>query len=177
MPEVYVAAGSNIDPERRLARAAAELEASFAPVRFSPWYRNRALGFSGADFINFVAAFGTVWPVRAVLARLRAIEALCGRAREDPKWAPRAMDLDILLYGGLICQEPALTLPRPDLLVRAYMLGPLADLAPQLLHPTAGTTIGELWSRFDRASHPLERIEPVFTSRGCDPRPPRESGR
>jgi 2-amino-4-hydroxy-6-hydroxymethyldihydropteridine diphosphokinase len=65
------------------------------------------------------------------------------------------MDLDILLYDDLICDEPQLKLPRPDLLKRAYMLGPLADLAPQLRHPTAGATIGELWQRFDQAAHPL----------------------
>ncbi len=70
------------------------------------------------------------------------------------------MDLDILLYGELVCVGPSLTLPRPDLLKRAYMLGPLADLAPDLRHPTAGKTIGELWREFDRCAHPLERIRP-----------------
>jgi 2-amino-4-hydroxy-6-hydroxymethyldihydropteridine diphosphokinase len=177
VPEVYLAAGSNLEPERRLAAAAAELERTFGAVRFSPWYRNRALGFAGPDFINFVAGFETAWPVRQVLSRLHEIEAHCGRRREDPKWAPRAMDLDILLYGDLVCDEPGLTLPRPDLLVRPYMLGPLADLAPNLEHPTAGATIGELWMRFDRAAHPLERTEPAFTSRGSGLHPPRESGR
>jgi len=174
--EVYLAAGSNLDPERRLAQAACELERSFAPVRFSPWYRNRAMGFSGPDFINFVAGFETHWPVRQVRARLREIEAQCGRSRDDPQWAPRAMDLDILLYGDLVCEEPGLRLPRPDLMVRPYMLGPLADLAPGLVHPTAGRTIGELWMRFDQAAHPLERTEATFTSRDCARHRPRESG-
>jgi 2-amino-4-hydroxy-6-hydroxymethyldihydropteridine diphosphokinase len=176
MPAVYIAAGSNIDPERRLARAAAELERSFAPVRFSSWYRNPAVGFAGPDFINFVAGFETSCGVHAVLARLHEIEAQCGRSREDPKWAPRAMDLDILLYGDLVCEEPGLRLPRPDLAVRPYMLGPLAELAPELVHPTAGARIGDLWMRFDRAAHPLERIEPAFTSRGSARHPRRESG-
>ena len=176
MPEVYVAAGSNLDPERRLAQAAQELERTFAPVRFSPWYRNRAVGFSGPDFINFVAGFTSRWPARQVLARLHEIELQCGRLRDDPKWAPRAMDLDLLLYGELVCEEPGLRLPRPDLMVRPYMLGPLADIAPGLVHPTAGVTIGELWRRFDRSAHPLERTESALTSRDCARRPPRESG-
>jgi 2-amino-4-hydroxy-6-hydroxymethyldihydropteridine diphosphokinase len=68
------------------------------------------------------------------------------------------MDLDILLYGDLVCDEPDLKLPRPDLLKRAYMLGPLAALAPEVVHPTEGQTIGELWERFgeirDIASFP-----------------------
>jgi 2-amino-4-hydroxy-6-hydroxymethyldihydropteridine diphosphokinase len=155
LPRVYVAAGSNIEPERNLPLAAAALARAFPGVRFSPADRNRAAGFEGADFVNWAAGFDTDLDPQAVRARLQAIEALCGRAREAPKWGPRAMDLDILLYGDLVCEAPGLTLPRPDLLRRAYMLGPLADLAPDLVHPTAGATIGELWARFDRASHPL----------------------
>ncbi len=177
MPQVYVAAGSNVEPESHLALAAAELERAFGPVRFSPWYRNEAVGFEGEDFINFVVGFETSLPVREVLARLHEIEAQCGRPRNAPKWAPRTMDLDILLYGDRVCDEPGLKLPRPDLLRRPYMLGPLADIAPHLAHPTAGATIGELWGRFDRSSHRMVRTEPTFTSRRFDPRPPQEPGR
>jgi 2-amino-4-hydroxy-6-hydroxymethyldihydropteridine diphosphokinase len=155
MPRVFVAAGSNIEPERNLALAFAELERAFPDVRVSPAYRNRAAGFVGGDFINAVAGFTTDLPVAEVAARLRRIEALCGRPADAPKWASRAMDLDILLYGDLVCDEPRLRLPRPDLLKRAYMLGPLADIAPEVVHPTAGRTIGELWSAFDRDAHPL----------------------
>jgi 2-amino-4-hydroxy-6-hydroxymethyldihydropteridine diphosphokinase len=158
MPQVFIAAGSNIEPATKLALAMSELRRQFPGVRFSGCYRNRAAGFDGDDFINLAAGFATELPVRDVLARLHAIEELCGRPRAAPKWAPRAMDLDVLLYGDLICDEPGLKLPRPDLLKRAYMLGPLAELAPQLRHPTAALTIGELWRRFDRESHPLQRI-------------------
>lgn len=158
MPQVYVAAGSNIEPERHLTMAVAELERQFPGMRFSPWYRNTAVGFEGEDFINFVAGFPTELPVEQVLQRLQAIETLCGRPREAPRWAPRSMDLDVLLYGDLVCQEPHLKLPRPDLLQRAYMLGPLADLAPDLVHPTEKRTIGELWQRFDRAAHKLVQV-------------------
>ncbi|MBV8975042.1 MAG: 2-amino-4-hydroxy-6-hydroxymethyldihydropteridine diphosphokinase [Sinobacteraceae bacterium] len=161
MPAVYVGAGSNIAPAHNIARAVEELRSAFPGVRFSPWYRNRAAGFEGEDFINLVAGFDTPLPPRAVLARLHAIETRCGRPREAPRWAPRCMDLDVLLYGDLICDEPGLRLPRPDLLKRAYMLGPLAALAPQVMHPTAGLTIGELWRRFDQSQHPLEPVPPA----------------
>jgi len=173
VPEVYVAAGSNVAPERNLARAVAELAREFPGARFSPWYRNRAVGFEGDDFINLVAGFNTVLPVRQVLAQLHAIEARCGRPSAAPRWAPRSMDLDVLLYGDLVCDEPGLQLPRPDLLKRAYMLGPLAVLAPQVMHPTAHLTIAELWGRFDQTGHPLEPV----TNRCCGRHPPRESGR
>jgi 2-amino-4-hydroxy-6-hydroxymethyldihydropteridine diphosphokinase len=157
---VYVAAGSNVAPERNLELAVAALAREFPGSRFSPWYRNRAAGFKGDDFINLVAAFQTALPPAALLERLHAIEVQCGRERDAPRWAPRSMDLDLLLYGELVCAGPSLTLPRPDLLKRAYMLGPLADLAPDVKHPTAGKTIGELWRDFDQRAHPLERIRP-----------------
>jgi len=158
VPEVYVAAGSNVAPERNLARAVTELTKEFPGAQFSPWYRNRAVGFEGEDFINLVAGFSTALPVREVLARLHRIEERCGRARAAPRWAPREMDLDVLLYGDLVLDEPGLKLPRPDLLKRAYMLGPLAALAPHVTHPTAHETIGELWRRFDQLSHPLVQL-------------------
>jgi len=160
VPAVYVAVGSNVEPERNLALATQQLRREFPDVRFSPWYRNRAVGFEGEDFINLVAGFTTLLPINEVLARLHAIESLCGRPRDAPRWAPRSMDLDILLYGELVCDEPRLKLPRPDLLKRAFMLGPLADLAPELVHPLEKMTIGELWQRFDRAAHPMVEVKP-----------------
>jgi 2-amino-4-hydroxy-6-hydroxymethyldihydropteridine diphosphokinase len=177
MPRVFVAVGSNVEPERNLAKAAGELAREFPGVDFSPWYRNKAVGFEGDDFINLVVSFDTHLPVQDVVAKLRAIETACGRPREAPKWAPRSMDLDILLYGDLVHEEPGLKLPRPDLLKRPFMLGPMADLAPDLRHPTEHATIGELWQRFDRASHTMTRVAPSFTSPRSGPRPPRESGR
>jgi len=158
VPAVYVAVGSNVEPERNLALATRELRREFPDVHFSPWYRNRAVGFEGADFINLVAGFTTMLPVKDVVARLQHIESLCGRPRDAPRWAPRSMDLDILLYGETVCDEPRLKLPRPDLLKRAFMLGPLAALAPGLVHPIEKVTMAELWQRFDRAAHPLVEI-------------------
>jgi 2-amino-4-hydroxy-6-hydroxymethyldihydropteridine diphosphokinase len=177
---VFVAAGSNIDAERNLALAARELRAAFAGIVFSPWYRNRAVGFDGADFINLVVGFSTELSLHEVVARLRSIETACGRPRDAAKWAPRAMDLDILLYDDLVCEEPGIRLPRPDLLKRPYMLGPLADIAPQVMHPTARQTIGELWRRFDREAHPMTRLpaeESQATSPHCDRRLPPGSDR
>jgi 2-amino-4-hydroxy-6-hydroxymethyldihydropteridine diphosphokinase len=159
MSHVYVAIGSNINPEENIGKAARELRSLFPDARFSSWYRNRAVGFDGDDFVNGVVGFTTDLPLRAVTERLHAIEALCGRPRNAPRWAPRAMDLDVLLYDNVVCAEPTMTLPRPDLLKRPYMLGPLAEIAPEVVHPTAGLTIGELWQRFDRAAHAMTRID------------------
>jgi 2-amino-4-hydroxy-6-hydroxymethyldihydropteridine diphosphokinase len=151
MSEVFVALGSNVDPEVHLRRAARALRERFRPVRFSGCYRNPAFGFEGADFLNAVAGFDTTLPVEPLLRQLRVIEAECGRTPADPKWGPRAIDLDLLLFGQHVGQGPGYTLPRPDLTRRAYMLGPLAELTPGYTYPPTGPTVGELWDRLRAA--------------------------
>jgi 2-amino-4-hydroxy-6-hydroxymethyldihydropteridine diphosphokinase len=147
---VLVAAGSNIAPLENLRRALDVLDRHFAPLTVSRAYANAAVGFEGEDFVNLVVGFPTDLPLHAVIERLHEAEAACGRERLAPKWAPRAMDLDILLYGDHVCSEPGLVLPRPDLLRRPYMLGPAAEIAPQRVHPTARRTLAELWREMQR---------------------------
>lgn len=159
MTRAYVAAGSNVEPIRNLHRALDVLQRHFAPLQLSRAYRNQAVGFSGEDFVNLVIAFDTDLDVRAMMDRLHEAEAVCGRERDAPKWAPRAMDLDVLLFGDMTCAEPGLTLPRPDLVRRPYMLGPMAEIAPQLVHPSLGATMSELWQQFDQAAHPMQAVD------------------
>jgi 2-amino-4-hydroxy-6-hydroxymethyldihydropteridine diphosphokinase len=163
MARVYVAAGSNIDPQANLTRAEQELARIFGALQVSPWYRNAAVGFAGEDFINFVFGFETALSVHDTQAQLREVETRCGRPRNAAKWAARAMDLDILLYADLVLQEPQLTLPRPDLLLRPYMLGPLADIAPQLRHPTAGRSMARLWAGLKSNDHEMIAVRPAAT--------------
>jgi 2-amino-4-hydroxy-6-hydroxymethyldihydropteridine diphosphokinase len=145
---VYIAAGSNIEPQHNLRLALAALHELYLPLAVSPAYRNRAVGFAGADFINLVVGFTTHQAASEVRERLQVVEGLCGRPGDAPRWAPRSMDLDILLYGERISHEPDMILPRPDLVRRAYMLKPLTDLAPQLVHPVLGRTMAQLWQDF-----------------------------
>jgi 2-amino-4-hydroxy-6-hydroxymethyldihydropteridine diphosphokinase len=177
MSNVYVAIGSNVNAAENVAKAARELKRIFPDARFSSWYRNQAVGFEGDDFINGVVGFTTDLPLHSVIAQLHAVEALCDRPRDAPRWAPRTMDLDVLLYDDLVCSEPKLKLPRPDLLKRPYMLGPLAEISPEVVHPTAQQTIGELWARFDHQSHAMTRVEleETTTPPHSDRRPPPES--
>lgn len=158
MAEVYVAAGSNIEPQQHLARALDELEQAFGELAISPAYRNRAVGFEGADFINLVVGFHTDDSLAQVKQTLERIEELCGRPSGAPKWAPRTMDLDILMYDQVVSDTPGLLVPRPDLLRRAFMLKPLADIAPELRHPTQHRSIGELWAAFASADHALVAV-------------------
>ncbi len=160
MSRAFVALGSSIEPAARMAAAARALKAHFPDARFSACYRNTAFGFDGADFLNAVVEFSTTLPVPELLGVLHAIEAQCGRARNDPKWAPRAMDLDLLLYDELVASGPGYTLPRPDLSDRIYMLGPLAELAPQRAHPVTGQRFGALWAAFPRAAQAMTPTPP-----------------
>jgi 2-amino-4-hydroxy-6-hydroxymethyldihydropteridine diphosphokinase len=155
MTPVFVAAGSNIEPEKNLARACEEIAHTWPDATFSRAYTNKAVGFDGPDFINLVCGFHTAHPLDFVIARLRSIETHCGRPRYAPKWASRTMDLDVLLFGDRVETTTDYTLPRPDLLKRPYMLGPLAEIAPHMKHPAAGKTIGELWAEFDRGGHEM----------------------
>ncbi|MDH4260381.1 MAG: 2-amino-4-hydroxy-6-hydroxymethyldihydropteridine diphosphokinase [Gammaproteobacteria bacterium] len=158
MPEVFVAAGSNIRPRANLRRAVAELSSAWPGLRVSRAWLNSAVGFAGDDFINLVVAFETEEPLAEVLARLKAIEVACGRAAGAAKWVARTLDLDLLLYGDLVGQFPGARLPHVDLTERAYVLGPLAELAPDRKHPVLGETLGELWQRFDREAHAMRDV-------------------
>jgi len=158
MTLIHVAIGGNIEPEIRLPQAASELRRRFPAAKFSRCYRNPAFGFAGADFYNAVAGFHTTLAVEALIGQLREIEALCGRDRTEARWAPRAMDLDLLLYGERLASTAHYELPRPDLLRRSYMLGPLAELAPQLRHPVTGRTMADHWQELSLQPYVHERL-------------------
>jgi 2-amino-4-hydroxy-6-hydroxymethyldihydropteridine diphosphokinase len=158
MPRVYVALGGNIDPARRLPQAAGALRARFPELVCSSVYRNPAEGFVGDDFYNAAAGFDTAMAIEELRAVLHAIEEECGRLRTDAKWAPRAMDVDLLLYGDFVGTSAAGALPRLDLLRRAYMLAPLAELAPTLRHPVNGQSMAALWQALAKQPHQLDRL-------------------
>jgi 2-amino-4-hydroxy-6-hydroxymethyldihydropteridine diphosphokinase len=139
MPDVFIGAGSNADPERRLRLALFELERRFGSLRCSNVYRGPAVGVPAADYSNVVVALRAQLPVDSLRAELRAIEALAGRLRAEP--AVCALDLDLLLYGERVDAE--LRIPRPGLYALPFVLLPLAELAPDLLHPVTGERCGD----------------------------------
>jgi 2-amino-4-hydroxy-6-hydroxymethyldihydropteridine diphosphokinase len=146
MPEVFVGAGSNADPVRALRAAVAELERQFGPVRRSRVYRSAAVGAPAADYLNLALSLATERDVDSVQAALRSIEALAGRSRVDP--AVCALDLDLLLYGA--CVDARRRVPRPGLFTTPFVLAPLAELAPNLVHPLTGERCGAVWQNARR---------------------------
>ncbi|HET6655529.1 MAG TPA: 2-amino-4-hydroxy-6-hydroxymethyldihydropteridine diphosphokinase [Gammaproteobacteria bacterium] len=158
MTEVFVGIGSNIEPERHVAAALAALKARFADLRTSTVYRSRAVGFAGNDFLNLVAAFETDLDVHALDEELHRIESDCGRDRTAPRFAPRTIDLDLLLYGDAVLDEPRLKLPRPEVLKYAFVLQPLAELAGDKRHPVTGQTFEQHWRAFKTDEPPLVAV-------------------
>jgi 2-amino-4-hydroxy-6-hydroxymethyldihydropteridine diphosphokinase len=158
LADAYVAAGSNVRPRASLLRALALLGSEFPGLRASQAYSNAAVGFEGDDFINLVVSFPADIPTEDLLDRLKATERTCGREPGAPKWGPRTLDLDLLLHGDRVGRVGGKSLPHPDLLTRAWVLGPLAELAPALMHPVARERIDDLWRRFDRGAHPLTPV-------------------
>lgn len=143
----YVGAGSNLgEPAMQLHRAFAALD-SLPDTRLvarSALYRNPPMGPRGQpDFVNAVAALLTRLPPGELLDALQAVERASGRRRDGTRWGPRTLDLDLLLYGRMVLDGPALRLPHPGLRERAFVLRPLSELAPWLQLPD-GTPVTEL---------------------------------
>lgn len=143
----FVALGANLgDPAAQVRRAAAELAHLPATrlMRCSSLYLSKPVGFlDQPDYVNAVAALHTKLTPRALLARLLAIETRHGR-RRDFKNAPRTLDLDLLLYDGLVMHEPGLTLPHPRMLERAFVMAPLTEIAPDCIIPGHGAARNNL---------------------------------
>ncbi len=159
MARVFVGIGSNIDRERSIRRGLEELRRLFGELLISPVYESAPIGFEGDDFLNLVVAFETRLEPRVLADKLRQIEYTAGRQYEDRGFTPRTLDLDLLLYDDLVCEEEGLNLPRRDVTEYPFVLRPLADIAGELLHPVLGRSYRELWEAFDKRQVELRPFE------------------
>lgn len=159
MTRVYVSLGSNIDRDTNIRGAVRALRERYGDVQLSPVYESVAVGFPGDNFYNLVAAFDTGDDVHAVARTLAEIETVHGRRRNGPRYSSRTLDLDLLLYDDVVLETDDLELPRAEIRENAFVLRPLADLAPNLRHPVNGRTYAELWMAFDQASQRLWVVE------------------
>jgi 2-amino-4-hydroxy-6-hydroxymethyldihydropteridine diphosphokinase len=146
MTRAYVGIGSNVDPERHIVMAVQALRGRFGALRLSPFYRNKAVGFEGDDFLNGVIGLDTDLDVPALKAALDEVELACGRQRGAARFAPRTLDLDLLLFGDRV--DAAAKLPRADILKYAFVLKPLADIAAAERHPVSRLTYAQHWASF-----------------------------
>jgi 2-amino-4-hydroxy-6-hydroxymethyldihydropteridine diphosphokinase len=143
----YVGLGSNLGDSRAVLERALDALAALPGTRVtaaSSLYATAPVGVTQQpEFLNRVAALETSLPPADLMARLLEIEAREGRVRST-RWGPRTIDLDILLYGDLAISGASLTVPHPEMTRRGFVLAPLAEIAPDALHPTSGRTARNL---------------------------------
>jgi 2-amino-4-hydroxy-6-hydroxymethyldihydropteridine diphosphokinase len=138
----YVGLGANLGDRERALREAARL---IGARRLSTIRETEPWGLADQPpFLNAVAELETGLAPRDLLARLLEVERRLGRVRTGPRWGPRTIDLDLLLHGDAVLDGPGLTLPHPRLHERAFVLEPLAELAPGRRIPGNGTVLEAL---------------------------------
>jgi 2-amino-4-hydroxy-6-hydroxymethyldihydropteridine diphosphokinase len=143
---VYIGIGSNIGDRVANCRKAIEyLSEAGRVVSVSSFYHTEPVGrHEQDDFINAVAAVETDRPPADLLKMCQEIEDRLGRKR-GLRWGPRTADLDILLYGDLVSGQPELTIPHPQMALRRFVLAPLAEIAPDAMHPRLRRTASQLY--------------------------------
>ena len=146
MSTAWLGLGSNVDADANIRAGIKALEETFTRLSLSPAYTSKSVGFDGDDFINLVARVETDMQPVALRQYLRELEDSRGRQRDVPKFSDRSLDIDILLFDDLVLLSPLLEIPRAEVLKFAHVLKPLADLDPDLLHPTEMRTMADIWT-------------------------------
>jgi len=164
MPTCLLGLGSNLgDSEPTLQTAVSEITAlpDLQVVQHSSWHRTRPVGgpHGQSEFFNGAAVVETTIPPLRLLAELQQIEARHGRVRGE-RWAPRTLDIDILLYGTEVSETSMLTLPHPRLTFRKFALAPAAEISPKMRHPVIGWPIERFLLHLTMASDLVAIVSP-----------------
>ena len=146
MSLIHLNIGSNQNKRTNIRLAVESLELNFPDIVLSSLFESPSEGFKGNDFYNVGVNINTLKTANEVVDILRNIENSLGRDRSLPKFSSRIIDLDLVLYGGII--DETLNVPRKDILKYAFVLSPLAELNPEEIHPLEGTSYHSLWKTF-----------------------------
>ncbi|MGZ8158070.1 MAG: 2-amino-4-hydroxy-6-hydroxymethyldihydropteridine diphosphokinase [Methylobacter sp.] len=164
MTRGYISIGSNINKDEHIPASLRALEQAFGELTVSSIYESEPVGFTGDVFYNLVVGFDSDLDVKAVAKQLRQIELDNGRTRDSRKFAARTLDLDLILYGDLVVNDGRLQIPRDEIEHYAFVLEPLAEIAPSLKHPISHLSYAELWGKFDKADLKQKRVTPSWAS-------------
>jgi 2-amino-4-hydroxy-6-hydroxymethyldihydropteridine diphosphokinase len=163
MPKGYISIGSNIDKEKNILASLRALEHHFGQLTISSIYESEPVGFTGDTFYNLAVGFNSNLSVKEVAKQLRQIELDNGRTRDCQKFSARTLDLDLILYDDLILNDGRLQIPRDEIERYAFVLEPLAEIAPTLKHPISRLSYAELWEKFDKTNLKQKRVTPAWT--------------
>lgn len=162
MAKILLGLGSNVDPENNLAQGIHALRALDAQLTCSPVYQSRAEGFDGDDFLNLVVLLDFEISLEQLSTGIASIEERFGRDRNEPRFSAKTLDIDILLFNNLVGQFGRITLPREEITANAFVLKPLADLSPDLIHPIEQVTISALWKNLGPAMQAVTALDIQF---------------
>jgi 2-amino-4-hydroxy-6-hydroxymethyldihydropteridine diphosphokinase len=164
MPRVYLGLGSNIERERYIIAGLDALQGLFGELALSSVYDSAAIGFEGQPFLNLIVAVDTELEVEELARILRHIEVEHGRPANATRFSSRQLDIDILTYDDAVGVIGGVKLPRDEILENAYVLCPLAELAPDGIHPSTSRSYLALWQAYDQSSQALVKVN--FAWRG-----------
>jgi len=159
----FISIGSNINREQNISSALNVLQYKFGKLQHSSLYESSSVGFSGGDFYNLVSAFHCSQAASQINQQLKLIENNHGRIRHQEKFSSRTLDLDLLLYDQQIIQTDTLTIPHHDILNYAFVLEPLAEIAPEQLHPIKKISYAQLWQHFDKNKTKQQKLPLILT--------------
>lgn len=149
MPRIYISIGTNTNRSYHIQAAVSALGQHFGQLILSSVYESEAVGFKGNAFYNMVAAADTSLSVAQCVALFKQIEDAYGRDRSAAKFSGRTLDLDLLTYDDAVCQQPV-ELPRAEITENAFVLWPLSEIAPEVIHPITGQSYASLWRQYTK---------------------------
>ena len=145
------------------------LAAAFGQLTLSSVYESLPVGFNGRNFYNLVVAAHTQLSLADTSRLLKQIEDDNGRLRDGPKFSPRTLDIDILTYADLVGIYDGIELPREEIVHNAFVLQPLAEIAPQTMLPGSTHTYAKLWQDYDKSQQQLWPVRFVWQDKNLSP--------
>jgi 2-amino-4-hydroxy-6-hydroxymethyldihydropteridine diphosphokinase len=142
---IYLGIGSNINKVENIQSCLDYFNSSFKFCQISPTYQSPSYGFAGHDFYNLVLKIKSSFDLISLKKWLMAVEDSHGRDRKQVRYSNRTLDIDILLYNEDVSDSDTIKIPRPEILTQAYVLKPLIDLAPDMVHPETGQALINHW--------------------------------
>jgi 2-amino-4-hydroxy-6-hydroxymethyldihydropteridine diphosphokinase len=158
MALIYLSIGSNIERHRNISAALDALADNFGELVISSVYESESVGFTGDSFYNLVVAINSDQGVGQISQVLKQIEDQNGRDRSAPRFGARSLDIDILTVDSLVGPVDGIDLPRDEVLKNAFVLQPMAEIAPDSVHPVTGERYIEHWLQYDKNK---QRLWPV----------------